>query len=111
MKNFTRFFGASSDRAGFEDLCRYQLRMRNQGIGAATISSMVSALRFLFKVTLRRAKAVDQLCYVRRLNRACHAAVDAAPASRDESRRTPFHLHAYETVAEAKAGIRSWISF
>ena len=38
VKNFTRFFGASPDRAGFEDLRRYQLHMRNQGIGAATIN-------------------------------------------------------------------------
>jgi integrase len=65
VKNFTRFFGASPDRAGFEDLRRYQLHMRNQGIGAATINSTVSALRFLFKVTLRRAETVDQLRYVR----------------------------------------------
>jgi site-specific recombinase XerD len=65
VKNFTRFFGASPDRAGFEDLRRYQLHMRNQGVGAATINSTVSALRFLFKVTLRRAETVDQLRYVR----------------------------------------------
>ena len=65
VKNFTRFFGASPDRARFEDLRRYQLHMRNQGIGASTINSTVSALRFLFKVTLRRAEIVDQLRYVR----------------------------------------------
>ncbi|MDH3664510.1 MAG: tyrosine-type recombinase/integrase [Alphaproteobacteria bacterium] len=65
VKNFTRFFGASPDKADFEDLRRYQLHMRNEGIGAATINSTVSALRFLFKVTLRRAETVDQLRYVR----------------------------------------------
>jgi len=65
IRNFTRFFGASPDGAGFEDLRRYQLHMRNQGIGAATINSTLSALRFLFKVTLRRAEDVDQLRYVR----------------------------------------------
>ena len=65
IRNFTRFFGASPDRAGFEDLRRYQLHMRNQGIGAATINSTLSALRFLFKVTLRQAEDVDQLRYVR----------------------------------------------
>lgn len=65
VKNFTRFFGASPDRAGFEDLRRYQLHMRNEGVGVATINSTVSALRFLFKVTLRRAEDVDQLRYIR----------------------------------------------
>ncbi len=65
VKNFTRFFGASPDQAGFEDLRRYQLHLRNQGVGAATINSTVSALRFLFKVTLRCAEIADQLRYVR----------------------------------------------
>ncbi|MGI9450903.1 MAG: phage integrase N-terminal SAM-like domain-containing protein, partial [Geminicoccaceae bacterium] len=31
VKNFARFFGASPDRARFEDLRRYQLHLRNQG--------------------------------------------------------------------------------
>jgi len=65
VRNFTRFLGASPDRAGFEDLRRYQLHMRNEGAGVATINSTVSALRFLFKVTLRRAEDVDQLRYIR----------------------------------------------
>jgi site-specific recombinase XerD len=65
VKNFTRFFSASPDRAGFEDLRRYQLHMRNESVGVATINSTVSALRFLFKVTLRRAEDVDQLRYIR----------------------------------------------
>ena len=65
VRNFTRFFGAPPDRAGFEDLRRYQLHMRNEGAGVATINSTVSALRFLFKVTLRRAEDVDQLRYIR----------------------------------------------
>ena len=37
VKNFTRFFGTSPDRASFEDLRRYQLHLRNQSVGAATI--------------------------------------------------------------------------
>ena len=65
VRNLTRFFGAGPDRAGFEDLRRYQLHMRNEGAGVATINSTVSALRFLFKVTLRRAEDVDQLRYIR----------------------------------------------
>ena len=65
VRNFTRFFGAGPDRAGFEDLRRYQLHMRNEGAGVATINSTVSALRFLFKVTLRRAEDVDQLRCIR----------------------------------------------
>ncbi len=65
VRNFTRFFGASPDQAGFEDLRLYQLHMRHEGVGVATMNSTVSALRFLFKVTLRRAGDVDQLGYIR----------------------------------------------
>lgn len=65
VRNFTRFFGASPDQAGFEDLRRYQLHMRHEGVGVASMNSAVSALRFLFKVTLRRAGDVDQLGYIR----------------------------------------------
>ena len=36
-----------------------------RGSVLATINSTVSALRFLFKVTLRRAEDVDQLRYIR----------------------------------------------
>lgn len=44
VRNFIRFFGASPDRFGFEDRRRYQLHMRNEGVGVATINSTVSAL-------------------------------------------------------------------
>lgn len=63
--NFTRFFGASPDRASVEDIRRFQLHLREHGVGVPTINSTVSALRFLFKVTLRRSDIVDHLPYAR----------------------------------------------
>jgi integrase/recombinase XerD len=50
VKGFSAFFGASPDRASFEDLRRYQLHLVASGAGAPTINHAVTAtaLRFLF---------------------------------------------------------------
>ncbi len=55
--DFTAFFGRSPDSAGAEDLRRYQLHMRSNGASATTMNAAVSALRFLFGVTLGRDDA------------------------------------------------------
>jgi integrase/recombinase XerD len=55
VKSFSAFLVTSSDRASFEDLRRYQLHLVASGAGAPTI---VTALRFLFRVTLRRPQVV-----------------------------------------------------
>ena len=54
VRDFTAFLGRSPDRAGTEDLRRYQLAMRGRGASATTMNAAVSALRFLFGVTLGR---------------------------------------------------------
>ncbi len=54
VKGFSAFLGASPDRASFEDLRRYQLHLVASGAGAPTINHTVTALRFLFRITLRR---------------------------------------------------------
>src|SRR5690606_37193500 len=46
--------GRSPDTATPEDIRRFQLDQHEKGIGPATINSTVSALRFLFRVTLQR---------------------------------------------------------
>jgi len=62
---FTRFFGASPDQASFEDIRGFQLHLRERGVGVPTINLTVSALRFLFKVTLRMIDVVSDLPYAR----------------------------------------------
>src|SRR5258707_6916657 len=65
VKGFSAFFGASPDRASFEDLRRYQLHLVASGAGAPTINHTVTALRFLFRVTLRRPQVVTRLPFIR----------------------------------------------
>jgi len=57
VRDFTAFFGRSPDRAGAEDLRRYQLHMRSQEASASGMNAAVSALRFFFGVTLGRGDA------------------------------------------------------
>src|SRR5882762_2239315 len=64
VKNLTIFLGRSSDTASNEDLRQFQLHLAENRVGAPTINSTVSALRFFFTVTLDRADAVRHLTFV-----------------------------------------------
>ncbi|HEX9572185.1 MAG TPA: site-specific integrase [Burkholderiales bacterium] len=64
VKNLTIFLGRSPDTASNEDLRLFQLHLAENRVGAPTINSTVSALRFFFAVTLDRADAVRYLTFV-----------------------------------------------
>jgi integrase/recombinase XerD len=65
VKGFSAFLGASPDTASFEDLRRYQLHLVSTGTGVPTINHTVTALRFLFMVTLCKPELVADLPFVR----------------------------------------------
>ncbi len=65
VEDFTAFFGRSPDRAGAEDLRRYQLEMHSRGVSATGMNAAVSALRFFFTVTLARHEAAAWMTTVR----------------------------------------------
>ena len=59
VKNFAAFLGRSPDTASFDDVRRYQLHLTMSGVGAGAINRNVSALRFFFRVTLKRYAIVE----------------------------------------------------
>jgi integrase len=65
VKRFADFFGHSVDKATADDVRRYQLRLASIGTTVPTANSIASALRFLFKVTLRRSDLADEVQSVR----------------------------------------------
>jgi site-specific recombinase XerD len=65
VRNFSAFLGASPGKASFEDVRRYQLHLVTSGASAPTINHTLTALRFLFMVTLRKPDVVAQLPFVR----------------------------------------------
>lgn len=52
VRRFAAFLGRPPDSATVEDLRRFQLHQHESGASAPTINGAVSALRFLFTVTL-----------------------------------------------------------
>ena len=54
VRRLAAFLGRPPDTATAEDLRRFQLYQHESGLGAASINGAVSALRFLFTVTLRQ---------------------------------------------------------
>ena len=65
VKNFSAFLGASPDTASAEDLRRYRLHLVASGAGVPTINNSLTALRFLFVVTLRKPAIVLDMPFVR----------------------------------------------
>ena len=62
---FSTFLGASPATASAEDLRRYRLHLVESGVGAPTINHSLTALRFLFLVTLRKPAIVLDMPFVR----------------------------------------------
>lgn len=70
VRRFAVFLRRSPDSATSEDIRRFQLHQHENGVGPATINGGVSALRFLFLVTLKRrdlARALVITRYQRKL--------------------------------------------
>jgi integrase/recombinase XerD len=65
VRTFAAFIGRSPDTTTPEEVRRFQLHQTETGVGAPSINSAVSALRFLFSVTLDRPDLARRLTVVR----------------------------------------------
>src|SRR5439155_4148070 len=64
IKKLAAFLARSPDTATFEDLRRFQLHVVASGVSAAAINRHVSALRFFFRVTLKRYAIVEHTHFI-----------------------------------------------
>src|SRR6266403_6391578 len=55
IKDFAAFLGRSPDTASFEDVRRFQLHLAANGAHIPIVNHTVAALRFFFRITLRRS--------------------------------------------------------
>ena len=69
VRSFAAFIGRSPDTATEEDVRRFQLHQRQSGMQPPSMNTAVSALRFLFTVTLYRPDLVHRLTVVRQPRR------------------------------------------
>ena len=65
VKSFADFVGRSPDKTTAEDVHRYQLHLGSIGTTIPTVNAGASALRFFFKVTLKRRELADAVVSVR----------------------------------------------
>ena len=65
VKSFADFVGHSPDKATPEDVHRYQLRLASIGTTVPSVNAGASALRFFFRVTLKRRDLADAVVSVR----------------------------------------------
>jgi site-specific recombinase XerD len=59
IKDFAAFLGRSPDTASLEDVRRFQLYLAANGAHISVLNHTVAALRFFFRVTLRRSNLID----------------------------------------------------
>src|SRR5947208_269273 len=65
VKKFADFLGRSADKATTEDVHRYQLWLASIGTTVPTVNVSATALRFFFKVTLKRHDLAEELVSTR----------------------------------------------
>jgi len=64
IKNFAGFLGRSPDKASFEDVRRFQLHLATSGASTPIRNQTVAALRFFFRVTLRRSAIIEHTAFI-----------------------------------------------
>ena len=65
VKKFADFLARSADKATAEDVHRYQLWLASIGTSVGTANVSATALRFFFKITLKRHDLAEQLISTR----------------------------------------------
>ena len=65
VRAYCRYCDRSPGELTFEDVRRYQLHLTQSGLAPASINGAMVALRFFFRVTLKRPEAVDYIPIVR----------------------------------------------
>ena len=64
IRDFAAFLGRSPDTARFEDVRRFQLHLAANGAHIPILNHTVAALRFFFRVTLRRSDVIEHTTFI-----------------------------------------------
>jgi integrase/recombinase XerD len=69
VARFARHFHRSPDQLGVEEIRAFQLHLLEQGVSWSQFNQMVSALRFLYRVTLGQTELIPMIPYGKRPKR------------------------------------------
>ena len=69
IEKFARHFGRSPERLGREEVREFLVSLQQTGASYGVISSYISALRFLYRITLRRRWTPDDIPFPRQPKR------------------------------------------
>ena len=69
VRSCGRYCDRTPGELTFEDVRRYQLHLAQSGLAPASVNGAMVALRFFFRVTLKRPDAVDYIPIVRQPQR------------------------------------------
>jgi site-specific recombinase XerD len=64
IRDLAAFIGGSPDKASFEDVRRFQLHLAENGAQIPILNHTVTALRFFFRVTLKRYEIVEHTHFI-----------------------------------------------
>jgi integrase/recombinase XerD len=64
IKDLAAFIGRLPDQASFEDVRRFQLHLASNGAQVPILNHTVAALRFFFRVTLKRYEIVEHTRFI-----------------------------------------------
>jgi integrase/recombinase XerD len=64
-KRFAAFLKRSPDSATLDDIRRFQLHLADTGVSRCTRNCIMTGLRFLFRVTLRRLDLAEEIYHIR----------------------------------------------
>jgi hypothetical protein len=64
IKDLAVFLGRSPDTASFEDVRRFQLHLPANGARTPILNHTVAALRFFFRITLRRSDIIEHTTFI-----------------------------------------------
>jgi integrase/recombinase XerD len=65
IKNFAAFLGRSPETASLEEIRRFQLALAENGAHPPILNHTVSALRFFFRITLKRHDIIEHTTFIR----------------------------------------------
>jgi hypothetical protein len=64
-KRFAAFLKRSPDTGTLDDIRRFQLHLADTGVSICTPNCIMTGLRFLFRVTLRRLDLAEESYHIR----------------------------------------------